>query len=69
MLETANADDSYKVKTMTEATVEEEEEGEFASSDSKTGGGRSIGKNYMYIAPLPSFCKVNPNLPHSKENQ
>ena len=25
--------------------------------------------NYLYVAPLPSFCKVNPNLPHSEINQ
>ena len=25
--------------------------------------------NHLYIAPLPSFCKVNPNLPSSELNQ
>ena len=73
MLATANNvahDESYKGKTVTEATYEEEE-GEFASSDSPTVkrlGARLGNKNYLYIAPLPSFCKVNPNLPHSENN-
>ena len=71
LINSAGQDESYKGKTVTEATYEEEE-GEFASSDSPTSkrfGGRSGNKNYLYIAPLPSFCKVNPNLPHSDSNQ
>ena len=71
MLATINGDESYKVKTMTEATYEEEE-GEFASSESpksKRVGVKSLNKNYLFVAPLPSFCKVNPNLPNSKTNQ
>ena len=59
MLDTANVEDSYKVKTMTEASPDEDEEGDFD---------KEILKNYKYIAPLPSFCKVNTNLPHSEIN-
>ena len=73
----ATHDESYKVKTLTEQTYEEEE-GEFASSDSpsskllrKRSGNKNfkLCENYLYIAPLPSFCKVNPNLPHCETNQ
>ena len=68
MTATVNVEDSYKVKTVTEATYEEEE-GEFASADSPNIRAGSANKNYMYIAPIPSFCKVNPNLPNSDSNQ
>ena len=54
---------SADMKINTDQNEEDYEEGQLASGDEN-----DTKDNHRFVSRLPAYCRVNPNLPISKEN-